>query len=134
MSNHVLEFDQIIRYDDGENGITVDATIGFSDNRVSIKAKLDTGASICIFERKYGEELGLEIESGLFQRVGTAVGSFNTYGFRVGLSVTGVELDSLVYFAQDPAIRRNVLGRHGWIEMVRLGIVDYDRKLYISRY
>lgn len=134
MSKHVLEFDQLIRYEDGENGISVNATIGFSDKRVSVKAKVDTGASICIFERKYGEELGLDVESGLFQRVGTAVGSFNTYGFRVGLSVADLELDSMVYFSEDHAIRRNVLGRHGWIEMVRLGIVDYDRMLYLSRY
>lgn len=134
MQTHLLEFDRLVSYDPNSTGITVDAIIGFSDTQISVKTKIDTGSSICLFERIYGEQLGLNIEAGLFQRVGTATGSFTSYGFRLGLNVAGLEFDSLIYFAEDRAIRRNVLGRHGWLEMVRLGLIDYERKLYISKY
>ena len=40
----------------------------------------------------------------------------------------------VVYFAQDENFKRNVLGRHGWLDRVLIGINDYDGKLYLSRY
>jgi hypothetical protein len=40
----------------------------------------------------------------------------------------------LVYFAEDENFSRNVLGRHGWLELVTIGLIDYDGKLYLSRY
>jgi hypothetical protein len=131
---HRLDFDSLLHYDAGETGITVDITLGFSDKSVSFPAKIDTGSSLCIFERKYGEELGLEIEGGLFQRVGTATGTFVAYGFRVSLEIGDFQFESLVYFAEDENIRRNVLGRRGWLELVKIGLVDYEGKLYLSRY
>ena len=41
-----------------------------------IKAKIDTGATHSIFERKHGKKLGLKIETGLPERISTASGSF----------------------------------------------------------
>jgi hypothetical protein len=35
---------------------------------------------------------------------------------------------SKAYFFRDPGIRRNLLGRSGWLDRVKLGIVDYDSK------
>jgi hypothetical protein len=29
-------------------------------------------------------------------------------------------------------MKRNVLGRRGWLDRVRLGIVDYESALYLS--
>ena len=34
------------------------------------------------------------------------------------------EFDSLLYFAADPTVTRNVLGSHGWLDRIVLGIVD----------
>lgn len=134
MSEHFLEFDKLLFYNAGESGITVQTTLRFSDKNVSFPAKLDTGSSFCIFERKFGEELGLEIEKGLFQRVGTATGTFVVYGFRVILQIEDFQFDSLVYFAENESFRRNVLGRRGWLELVKIGLIDYEGKLYLSRY
>ncbi len=131
---HSLDFEKLVNYDAGESGITVNTTLKLSNKNVSFPAKIDTGSALCIFERRYGEELDLEIESGLFQRVGTATGTFITFGFRLNLEVEGIEFDSLVYFAQDENVRRNILGRRGWLELVRIGLVDYEGKLYLSRY
>jgi len=40
----------------------------------------------------------------------------------------------MAFFPADEEIRRNVLGRFGWLDRVVLGLVDYDGKLYLSRY
>ena len=42
--------------------------LGGGDHKVELIAKLDTGAAYRIFERRYGEELGLDVESGRLQR------------------------------------------------------------------
>lgn len=131
---HLLEFDRLIRYDHGLTGITIETTIGFSDVTTTFPAKIDTGSSVCVFERSHGESLGLDIESGIFLKISTATGTFNAFGFRVGLEVADLEFDSLAFFAEDENIRRNILGRHGWLELIRMGLVDYEGKLYLSKY
>lgn len=131
---HQLDFERLVPYDPNVAGITIPTVLGFSDNQVSIEAKVDTGASVCVFERVHAESLGLEVESGLPLQIATATGTFLAFGFRVTLAAAEMEVDSLVYFAQSQEIRRNVLGRHGWLELVKLGIVDYERKLYVSRH
>jgi len=46
----------------------------------------------------------------------------------------GVFTHCLLYFFGDPSIRRNVLGRGGWLNRVRVGLADYDRELYLAAY
>lgn len=98
-----------------------------------MNAKVDTGATYCIFQRLYGEHLGLDIERGHQQLIGTPTGSFVAYGHEVSLSVLEFEFDAVVYFAADDSFNRDVLGRHGWLSRVQLGIVDYKGKLYLDR-
>ncbi|MCX6603464.1 MAG: hypothetical protein NTV52_07710 [Acidobacteria bacterium] len=50
------------------------------------------------------------------------------------ISTLGLETDSTVYFFADEAIRKNVLGRRGWLDRVRLAIVDYEQVLYLGPY
>ena len=50
------------------------------------------------------------------------------------MSAAEFEFDTIVYFPSDSEIGRNVLGRFGWLDRVVLGLVDYEGKLYISRY
>ena len=131
---HQLSFERLIRYDPGQSGITVETTLKLQEKSVSLSAKVDTGSSYCIFWRKYGEALGLNIESGLEQPISTATGRFLTYGHEVALAVAGFEFDSIAYFAADVGFERNVLGRHGWLDRIILGLVDYEGKLLLSQY
>ena len=55
-------------------------------------------------------------------------------GAPVTLTVLGIALDTTVYFAAHEQFTRNVLGRQGWLNLVRLGVVDYEGKLYLSHY
>lgn len=97
-------------------------------------AKVDTGASFCIFERVYGEQLGLNIEGGERVTVHTANSQFLVYGHEVTIECFGWQFESVVYFPADPEIRRSVLGRRGWLEQFRLGLIDYQRTLHLSHY
>jgi len=74
-----LEFDTAHQYADAKDGINVPITLGIGNESVEFLAKLDTGAEHCIFERKYGEMLGLDVESGRLQRFRTVAGSFAAY-------------------------------------------------------
>jgi hypothetical protein len=38
------------------------------------------------------------------------------------------------FFFADAEIEKNVLGRHGWLDRVRIGIVDHDQVLYAPGY
>lgn len=112
----------------------MEAEIRYSDARVRIDARIDTGAAYSIFERRFGKELGLEIESGMRQRFGTATGGFYAYGFRVTLLTAGLELDSMVFFAEDRSFTKNVLGRITWLDNLTLGLVTGAGKIYLSRF
>lgn len=129
-----LSFEVIHEYDPGEPGITLPVELKLAEKSLRISAKLDCGSSFCIFKREHGEELGLIIESGTLERISTAMGSFVAYGHPVTLSALGFELEVVAYFAAMPNFPRNVLGRHGWMQQLKLGIVDYDGRLYVGRY
>jgi hypothetical protein len=131
---YTLNFTSLHTYNPAEHSITIPIALSLRDVAVSFAAKLDTGASFCIFNRTYGEALRLDIETGHPEWVGTATGRFQVFGHNVTLTVSDFEFDTLVYFAADPGFSRNVLGRQGWLDQVRLGIIDYDGGLYISRY
>jgi hypothetical protein len=98
---------------------------------VSFDADVDTGSTCCIFNRGHAETLGLDVESGELTRFKTVTGSFDAYGHTVTL---GYSFDVTVYFAAEESFTRNVLGRRGWLDQVRLGLVEYESKLYLSRY
>jgi hypothetical protein len=132
--SYSLAFNYLHRYAETEVGITVPVELHHKSRDVKLDAKLDTGASFCIFPRQYGVALGLNIESGLEELIDTATGDFKAYGHEVTLSALGVSLEVVVYFSKYDTLKRSVLGRRGWIERLRLGIVDYDRHLYVSRY
>ncbi|MGI8670156.1 MAG: hypothetical protein ACR2J3_09985 [Aridibacter sp.] len=131
---HNLDFEKLTTYDSGKPGITVDVEIQLLDINVNLTAKIDTGSEACIFARNLGEELGLEIESGEPEKFRTVTNSFLTFGHWVTLTVEDFTFDSYVYFAEEESFQRNVLGRHGWLDRVIIGINDYDGKLYLSKY
>lgn len=130
-----LTFDSEHDYaSDAPNGITVPVTLSVGADSVRLFAKLDTGASSCIFQRDYGEQLGLNIEAGERKTFGTATGPFETFGHEVTVRSFGHEFNSTVYFASAREFTRNVVGRTGWLEKFRIAVIDYDSRLYLSIY
>ncbi len=129
-----FSFDKLIIYGTEKAGISLNVELRLGESVAEVEAKIDTGSSNCIFERKYGVQLGFDIEAGERQFFGTAAGSFIAFGHWVTLSTEDFSFDSMVFFAKEENINRNVLGRHGWLDRVIIAINDYDGKLYLSRY
>jgi hypothetical protein len=129
-----LDFDTSHHYTEAKDGINVPITLWVDRQSVELLAKLDTGAAYCIFERKYAEILGLDVESGRLQRFRTVAGSFAAYEHEVTIQTLGIEFPAIVFFAQDPTFSSNYLGRAGWLDRLRIGIVDYDRMLFVGPY
>lgn len=127
-----IEFEEVYEYSIFKSGITVPIKLTFAENEVGFTAKIDTGSSHCIFEKKYAEQLEIELESGIELSFSTATGSFKAYGHELTLSVLGIETVSTVYFAESDYFDRNVLGRIGWLDRVKLGLIEQENKLYLS--
>ncbi len=121
-------------YNTTKTGITVPVELIYGSNVVQVDAKLDTGATFCIFERTYGEMLGLDVESGEPETVSTANGAFAVFGHRLMMTTLGFQFEAMVYFAAEESIRRSVLGRRGFIEQLRLCLIEHDGELYVSKY
>ncbi len=121
-------------YNPLEGGITIDALLKCGGRQYECRAKVDTGAEVCLFAREVGELLGLDIEQGLHKELRTLAGSLTAYGHEVTLETLGITFQSVVYFPENRHLRRNLLGREGWLRLVRLAIVDYDEEIYLSPY
>jgi hypothetical protein len=129
-----LEFDTTHQYTEAKDGINVPIALAIGSQSVELLAKLDTGAAHCIFERKHGEMLGLAVDSGRLQRFRTVAGLFAAYEHEVTIQTLGIEFHAVVFFAQDSTFDRNFLGRAGWLDRLRIGIIDYDRMLFVAPY
>jgi|SRR3984893_1852136 len=129
-----LSFSRREKYSSLATGINLETTLRFGGLFINCQAKLDTGAEVCLFQRAIGEALEIPIENGVKKRLETLTGTLTAYGHEVVLEVLGLQLQTVVYFAEDGEVRRNLLGRQGWLQLIRLGIVDYDSELYLSLY
>jgi hypothetical protein len=129
-----LAFDAAHHYTEALDGIEVLITLCIGRQSVELSAKLDTGAAYCIFERKYAEMLGVDVDSGRLQRFRTVAGSFAAYQHEITIQTLGIEFSAVVFFPQDSTFNRNFLGRSGWLDRLRIAIVDYDRLLFVSPY
>lgn len=129
-----IEFDVVHEYSLYDVGISVEAKLRSGDLEADAKARIDTGSTYCIFKRYLGEGLGFNIESGTQVNISTATGFFRAFGHELTLTVLGIETISTVYFAESDEFDRNVLGRIGWLDRVKLGLIEQEGKLFLSQY
>jgi len=130
----ILEFDVLHEYSLFKVGITVEAILHNGSLSVDVEARIDTGSTYCVFERHHGEGLDLDIESGTPVDISTATGSFRAYGHELILTVLGIETVSTVYFTESDSFDRNILGRIGWLDRVKLGLIEQEGKLFLSEH
>jgi hypothetical protein len=127
-----LNFQRKAKFDSLETGITIDTILRFAGKEKPCFAKIDTGSEICIFSREIGEYLEIEIESGFKKRLSTLSGGLSAFGHFVELETLDLRFESFVYFAQDYSLNRNLLGREGWLQLVRIAIDDNASEVYLS--
>ena len=83
----------------------------YGGRETDLFARVDTGASFCIFQRVHAETLGIVVEPGVPARISTVTGSFVAYGHRVALSVLGIEVEAMAYLPAIPRCRAMYSGR-----------------------
>jgi hypothetical protein len=126
-----VSFDIEHTYSDHDWGIVLDVEL--NGKGVRFLATLDTGAAYCIFQSDYADLLDLTLKDGIPLTLSLANGArIEAYGHEVTMTVLGRTVSSVVYFTDAFGFRRNVLGRRGWIDLFKLGIVYYQSKLYLG--
>lgn len=132
--NTQLTFTETIPYPDNPEGIVISATLTYGGVSFTADAKVDTGAAVCLFSREIGEIIGLPIESGIPIRLSTLTGSLDAFGHEITLRTGSLTFYSTIYFAKNYGLPRNLLGRIGWLRNIKLAVIDYDNRLYLSLY
>ena len=131
---HDLSFSVLHDYGTSGEGIVVPVILSVGEEAIGLTARVDTGSTFCVFQRGYAEALGIDTEGGLHARIGTVTGGFDAFGHALTVNTLGYAFNVMVYFAKEQSFTRNVLGRRGWLDQVRLGLVEYEGKLYLARY
>ncbi len=130
---HNLTFSQKIEYSDNEIGIYFDIFLKADrKNLVAAKVKLDTGADYCVFQKTYADFLDLEVETGNRKEFRTANSSFTAFGHEISIQFLDFEYMTTVYFVTDERFRVSVLGRRGFLDQFQIGLIDYERLLFID--
>lgn len=127
-----IEFQKKHSYESLKTGITIDVILHYGNREQLCAAKIDTGAQVCLFARTLADFLAIDVESGYRETFSTLAGSLVAYAHEIDLETLGLRFQSYVYFAESYSVQRNLLGRQGWLQLVTLGLNDYDSELYLS--
>ncbi len=130
-----LEFSTLLKIALDENGLIVPLTISAPIKDRQIQAYFDSGATYTVLPRWLGDDLGFDVESGTPTNLRTGSGVMQTYlhytTFFLGELSFG---DVPVCIAKYHDFNRCLLGREGWLQAVRFGLVTYDNQMYLSLY
>ncbi|HWQ33312.1 MAG TPA: aspartyl protease family protein [Blastocatellia bacterium] len=136
MSRHHQTYSHLYDYSRfSSRGITLPVTlISGTGNLLDLRGILDTGSPFCVLEKHNAEMLGLDLLSGSAQRISTAAGSFTAYGHEVIIQLFDYQWEATVYFHESEGFSRNIPGRTGFADHLRIGLVDYDETIFIGLY
>lgn len=127
-----IDFEKKVNYESIRTGITIDAVLRYGESEVICPAKVDTGSEFCLFARTFADALDIELESGYRENFSTLGGGIIGYAHQIELETLGLKFQSYVYFAESYSINRSLLGRQGWLQLVKLGLDDYKSEIYLS--
>ena len=127
-----IDFQKKAIYPSLDIGITLRAILRYGTLQADCLAKVDTGSQFCLFERGVADDLEIDVESGFREKFSTLGGGIFAYAHEVELETFGLRFQSYVYFAESYAVKRNLLGRQGWLQLVKIGLDDYKSELYLS--
>jgi hypothetical protein len=126
-----LDFDSDFEYEETSAGILIPIRLVHNGRSVELRARLDTGASDCLFDRYYADILDLP-DVGVERSYRTVTGSFQAFGHEVTIETLGLRWSALVFFHAMGNPAHSFVGRRGWLDRVRLGIVHQNRKLFLG--
>ncbi len=107
----------------------IPVSIEHQSRSISYEVLVDSGADFCIFDAQIGELLGIDVESGVVQKVGGITGDVQLYFLHtVTLRVGGWPYTTAVGFL--PAIAKigyGVVGQNGFFDRF-IVTFDYDKE------
>lgn len=127
-----IDFKKKEHYESIKTGITIDAVLRYGESEVICPAKIDTGSEFCLFARAFADALDIDLESGYCENFSTLGGGIIGYPHQIELETLGLRFQSYVYFAENYSINRSLLGRQGWLQLVKLGLNDYESEICLS--
>lgn len=80
-----LSFESQHKYATREGNLNVRTILSTATQQVHCVAAIDTGATVCLFQRELGEALDLDLETGPFIQLSTLTGTLRAYGHEVTL-------------------------------------------------
>lgn len=129
-----LDFDISYVYDSLQDGIELPLILSVGSFDVRTTGFVDCGAAACLFTNDVGLLLQIDIESGDPTTFGPASGGgILAYGHMASLEFLGLSFESMVHFAKYPGLRRNLLGRQGFLRKLQFGLIEQDYTIYFSR-
>jgi hypothetical protein len=121
---HDLSFSLLLKIAPDETGLVVPVSLLVGEEELALDAYLDTGAKYCVFPRWVGTSLGLEVEAGAEIHLSTGGGLVPAYLHYLTLRVSSLYFEAVpVCFIKFEGFPRCLLGRGGWLQKVRLGLV-----------
>src|SRR5437870_13555646 len=99
MMDFQLLFESQHKYATREGNLNVRTILSTETQQVHCVAAIDTGATVCLFQRELGEALDLDLETEPFIQLSTLTGTLRAYGHEVTLQTFDVVLQTTVYFA-----------------------------------
>jgi hypothetical protein len=130
-----LSFSSLLTMVQDETGLVVPVSLIAGKQELDVDAYLDTGAKYCVFPRWIGTSLGIDVESGEEISLGTGGGPLICYLHYLTLRIGSLYFDAVpICFTKFDSFPRCLLGREGWLQKVKVGIVTYEDQLYLGLY
>jgi hypothetical protein len=96
-------------------------------------ALIDSGSTYSLFDYQAGVELGIDVRSGRPQRLSSLGGVVLGYAHRIEIEIVeGWRFTTEVLFSDQP-VSRNLLGHHGFLEHVAVGLHGKISRIYLRK-
>ncbi len=123
-----------LAYAVNDAGVTLPVIIAANGLTEAVTAAIDTGSTMCVFQREVAESLGLTVEDDIEDYVSAMGTIIRVYGHEATVTIGDLALDLFVYFPDYQSIPRNLLGRQGFLQRLRFGLDDYEGIVYLSHH
>ena len=104
MAYEIVYYHQLA-YDVNDAGITLPVIIAANGLTEAVTAAIDTGSTLCVFQREVAESLGLTVEDGIEDYVSAMGTIIRVYGHEATVTVGDLALDLLSTFLTTRASR-----------------------------
>lgn len=140
MNAHSIVFSQAFNYTwlaRYGRGVFLEVTLVANSHATpTIRVRVDSAASFCVFGRQWADVLALGWEAGDHVTIGTATGTFSAYRHDIAIHLLDYEWTTGIAFAEwdttPPAQARDVLGLTGFFDHFLVAIDDLSEIIYLE--